>query len=83
MLEQQRHPCPVFVGFRVEGLGFRVRDASGGPPHPVIVTIRDIKDSIRVLLYSYYATSTGWGVPPKGCCASRGRVCFCRQHSAT
>ena len=32
------------------------------PPHPVIVTIRDIKDYIRVLLYSYYTTITGWGV---------------------
>ena len=34
----------------------------GGPPHPVIVTIRDNKDCIRVLLYSYYTTITGWGV---------------------
>ena len=34
----------------------------GGPPHPVIVTIRDNKDYIRVLLYSYYTTITGWGV---------------------
>ena len=31
-------------------------------PHPVIVAIRDNKDSIRVLLYSYYTTVTGWGV---------------------
>ena len=31
-------------------------------PHPVIVTIRDNKDYIRVLAYSYYATITGWGV---------------------
>ena len=31
-------------------------------PHPVIVTIRDIKDYIRVLLFSYYTTVTGWGV---------------------
>ena len=28
-------------------------------PHPVIVTIRDNKDYIRVLLYSYYTTITG------------------------
>ena len=34
----------------------------GGPPHPVIVTIRDNKDYIRVFLYSYYMTITGWGV---------------------
>ena len=26
------------------------------------MTIRDNKDYIRVLLYSYYATITGWGV---------------------
>ena len=28
-------------------------------PYPVIVTIRDKKDCIRVLLYSYYVTLTG------------------------
>ena len=31
-------------------------------PHPVIVTIRDNRDYIRVLLYSSYTTITGWGV---------------------
>ena len=33
-------------------------------PHPVIVAIKlkDNKDYIRVLFYSYYATNTGWGV---------------------
>ena len=31
-------------------------------PPPVIVTIRNSKDYIRVLLYSYYTTITGWGV---------------------
>ena len=31
-------------------------------PHPVIVTTRDNKDCIRVLVYSYYTTITGWGV---------------------
>ena len=31
-------------------------------PHPVIVTIGDNRDYIRVLLYSYYSTITGWGV---------------------
>ena len=31
-------------------------------PHPVIVTIRDNRDYIRVLLNSYYTTITGWGV---------------------
>ena len=31
-------------------------------PHPVIVTIMDNKDYIRVLLYSYYTTITRWGV---------------------
>ena len=31
-------------------------------PHPVIVTIRDNEDYIRVLLCSYYTTITGWGV---------------------
>ena len=41
-------------------LGFR----GGGPPHPVIETIRDNRDDIRVLLYSYYTTITGWGGPP-------------------
>ena len=32
------------------------------PPHPVIVTIRDYWDYIRVLLCSNYTTITGWGV---------------------
>ena len=31
-------------------------------PHPVIVTKGDNRDYIRVLLYSYYTTITGWGV---------------------
>ena len=31
-------------------------------PHPVVVTIMDNKDYIRVLLYSYHTTLTGWGV---------------------
>ena len=31
-------------------------------PHPVKVTIRDSRDCIRVLLYSYHTTITGWGV---------------------
>ena len=33
----------------------------GRPPHPVIVTIGDNRDYIRLLLYSYYTTITGWG----------------------
>ena len=31
-------------------------------PHPVIVTTRDNRDYSRVLLYSSYATITGWAV---------------------
>ena len=31
-------------------------------PHPVTVTIKDNRDHIRVLVYSYYTTITGWGV---------------------
>ena len=31
-------------------------------PHPVIVTIMDNRDCIRVLVYPYYTTITGWGV---------------------
>ena len=31
-------------------------------PHPVIVTMRDNRDDIRVLLYSQYTTIAGWGV---------------------
>ena len=34
----------------------------GGPLNPGIVTIGDNRDDIRVLLYSYYTTITGWGV---------------------
>ena len=49
------------LGFKIWGLGFRVR----WTPHPVIVTIRDNKDYIRVLVYSSYITITGWGGPPR------------------
>ena len=31
-------------------------------PYPVIVTIRENRDHVRVLLYAYYTTITGWGV---------------------
>ena len=34
-------------------------------PHPVIVTLRDNTDYIRVLVYSCYTTITGWGSPQK------------------
>ena len=39
----------------------------GGTPHPVIVTIEDNKDYVRVLLYSYYRvgvllTLMTWGI---------------------
>ena len=37
-------------------------DHPSSSPHPVIVTIRDNKAYIKVLLYSYYTTITGWGV---------------------
>ena len=44
------------MGVRVK-YGYRV-----WTPHPVIVTRRDNKDCIRVLLYSSSTTITGWGV---------------------
>ena len=49
--------CEFGGGYR---LGFRVYVRC--TPHPVIVTIGDNRDYIRVLLYSYYTTITGWGV---------------------
>ena len=30
----------------------------------MIVSMRDNKDYIRILVYSYYTTITGWGGPP-------------------
>ena len=33
--------------------------------HPVIVTIRNNKDYVRVLLYACHTTIQGWGVLPK------------------
>ena len=42
------------IGFRGLGLGWI--------PHPVIVTIRDDGDYVRILLDSYYTTTTGWGL---------------------
>ena len=44
------------------GTHYSKHDYLGGPPHPVIVTIGDSRDYIRVLLYSYYTTITGWRV---------------------
>ena len=36
--------------------------ALGGPPHPIIVTTRDnLEQNIKVLLYTFYITTTGWG----------------------
>ena len=32
----------------------------GGLPHPVIGTIGDSSNYIRVLIYSYYTAITGW-----------------------
>ena len=54
------------VGYPAQGLGFRAPGPGGlgvyrWTPHPVMVTIMDNKDYIRVLLYSYYTTITGWG----------------------
>ena len=34
----------------------------GGPPHPVIVTMKGNDDCARALLYYCFATITGWGV---------------------
>ena len=48
---EELQPCPRHLGFRVRWT-----------PHPVIVTIADNRDYIRVLSYSYYTTITGWGV---------------------
>ena len=39
----------------------KMKNNLGGPP-PAIVTTRNSKDYIRVILYSYYTTITGWGV---------------------
>ena len=49
--------CPALWRFVVP-----VKISVRRTPHSVIVTIRDNKDYIRVLLYSYYTTITGWGV---------------------
>ena len=52
--------CAAFV------LGEHLLGWVNGNPHPVIETIRNSKYYIRVLLYAYYTTITGWGGPPKG-----------------
>ena len=38
-------------------------------PHPVIVTIRDNGDYVRVLFYVYHTTITAWGVLLRYCTA--------------
>ena len=46
------------LGVRPSGLGFR--GWGFWVQHRVIVTIKDKEDYIRVLLFSYYTTITGW-----------------------
>ena len=64
-------PVTFMVSSRLEVRAFRKRSSESGmhrwTPHPVIVAIRDHKDYLRVLLYTYYITITGWGGPPKEC----------------
>ena len=55
---EQPGECLHLVGRRGFLCGLYVRWS----PHPVIVMIRGNKDYIRVLLYSYCTTITGWGV---------------------
>ena len=58
------HWCLGYVHVRVwgcEAAAYHL-DSLGETPHPVIGTIRANKDYIRVSLYSYYTTITGWGV---------------------
>ena len=51
------------------------------PPPPVIVTIRDNRDYIRVLLYSCYTTITGWGVLLRYLMTTATlRTWLCREH---
>ena len=52
------------VGLGDLSLGVQVRVR--WTPHPVIVTIGDHRDYIRVLIYSYYTTITGWGGSSEG-----------------
>ena len=51
-----------YISFLLVGLSIHEQIYIRRTPHPVIVTMRDKKDYIRVLLYSYYTTITGWGV---------------------
>ena len=39
-----------------------------------MVTLRDNKDYIWVLLYSCYTSIAGWGGPPKGCDMLKARL---------
>ena len=55
--------CPLTYHTHPEGL-CRPLGCFRRTPHPVIVTTRDNRDHIRVLLYSDYTTITGWGGPP-------------------
>ena len=51
-------------GFINQGSGLTILKLQlcfGWTPHKVMVTMRDNGDYIRVLLYSYYAASTGGG----------------------
>ena len=64
LIQQPKHYSCIAICIRFNDLpdGNQIACSLGGPPHPVIVTIRDNRDYIRVLLSSYYTTITGWGV---------------------
>ena len=49
---------------KVQSINKEAYGLDGPPTCPVLVAIRDFNDYIRVLLYSYYTTITGWGGPP-------------------
>ena len=53
---------PLRLAARVWDSSFKAWEDFRWTPHPVIVTIRDIRDYVRVLLYSCYTAITGWGV---------------------
>ena len=48
-------------GYSYESKAELEREPWRWTPHPVIVSIGDNRDYLRVLLYSYYTTITGWG----------------------
>ena len=52
-----------WLGSKMKGFRCRIYIRLG--PHPLIVTTRDKGNYIKILIYSWYTTISGWGPNPR------------------